>query len=181
MDGAGSKLAVLLMLGALSVGLSACGSESSSSSGSTAPRVKKEAGVTRDTELTVANESPYTMNVKLCDLSDDPCETVDLDKGDSATRTGDRPDGDIRFLKAGPAGSPDVTNLVYFQADNPTIGQPWISVDNSAGLDYSNLTKWKLGEGNTYDTNTSVAGNGFEVKRSDDTDSAVVMRLTAVR
>ncbi len=171
--------AVLLMLMVLSVGLSACGSSSSSSGakGSTSSVVKKEAGVFgKDVQLTVTNKSPYMLNIKICGAT---CEdSVDLGTGESKTATGDRVDGDIRFLKVNPGSGVccDVTNEVYFTSENPNVGEPYISV--GAFADLLKLPKWHLAEGDTRDT--TFGGNVFFMARGDDTDYKV-MTLTAAR
>jgi hypothetical protein len=166
--------AVLLALGALAVGLSACGSSSSTSATrSTSSVAKKEAGY-KDVQLTVVNKSLYRLSVKMCGAD---CETVDLGAGESKTVSSDRVDGQINVEKLNAAGSCcDVTNDVYFSSDNPDVGEPSITVGKWD--DYPNLPQWHLAEGDTRDT--TVGGNVFFMARGDDTD-VKVMTLTAAR
>jgi hypothetical protein len=187
--------AAILGVAALSAGLTACGSGSSSSDTSA---VVKEAGseVTDDIKLTVINDSPgdvrisdicATTNETRCvsDVCQDnvkancPSKTIaDLGPGariaqlglvmlDPETKGSYVPYGGGQIWQPDKPGSGasvtmigdpvDLFNLydgrgnMFARASNPTIGEPWISVD-PAGTFAGDITKWHLAEGQTQDT-----------------------------
>jgi hypothetical protein len=157
-------------MGVLSVGLSACGSDSSSdssgASGSTSSVVEKEAGVLH-VLLTVANQSGIGLNTRLCDES--TCDTGTMQNGDSKQAASGgyfQPSGYIDY----PDGS-----RVYFAAQNPAIGEPFIKVSTDL-LGNNGPGNVFLSEGET--TSVTAGGHAIGLERGGDTDYKV-MRLTA--
>ncbi len=187
MEGAASKLssrwlgarlaAVLLALGALAVGLAACGSNASTSAtGSTSSVAKKEAGY-KDVQLDVVNKNPKTVFVTLCAdtnaLGHGPCKSQgDLALGESNHLTSEVVGGSIWFRNS---------NVIEYRAKNPDIGEPSIrlwprgSTDKATDLNQQNADQFNLSERQTVETN--VGGHLFDMARADDTD-VKVMTLT---
>ncbi len=188
MEGNASKLssrrigarsgALLLALGALAVGVAACGSNSSTTATrSTAPVAKKEAGY-KDVYLTVINKNPKTLFVTACE--DDPdfyghgtCRASgDLATGDSIDLTKTAVGGSIVFRG---------DNTVEYAAKNPDVGRPsirlWLtgSSDTDTNQNQHDAPRFYLDEGQTVET--SVGGHLFDMARSNDTDYKV-MSLT---
>ncbi len=182
----GSKLAsgrirtglatVLVAIGALVVGLSACGSGSSTSAtGSTSSVVKQEAGY-KNVQLDVANKNPETLYVFMCAdtnaLGHGPCKSQGyLAKGESTHLTSEVVGGYIHFRG----------NTVEYRAKNPDVGDPSIrlwptgSTDKATNQNQQNADQFNLSEGQTVETN--VGGHLFDMARSNDTDYKV-MSLT---
>ncbi len=117
-------VALLLTVGVSLVGLSACGSSSSTNSTrSSSSVVKKEAGLLHK-DLTVINNSGHPLPVQLCDESSCPFDgEMQNDQSESAQSGGFlKPQGHIQY----PDGS-----RVFFYTDNPTIGLPFIDLETS--------------------------------------------------
>jgi hypothetical protein len=188
MEGTPSKLpgrwigarpaAVLLTLGALVVGLAACGSNASTSAtGSTSSVAKKEAGY-KDVQLTVVNKNPKTVFVTACE--DDPdfyghgtCRASgDLATGESLDLTKAAVGGSILFRG---------DNTVEYAAKNPDVGKPsirlWLTASSETDTNQNqhDADRFYLSEGQTVETN--VGGHLFDMARGDDTDFKV-MTLT---
>jgi hypothetical protein len=121
----------LLVAGALSIGAAACGSSSSESTPS-ATVLEKEAGALGDgTRLTVLNkDAPGTrdapgITVQICAVDVSCKEPQKLGVGDSVGAANDTSstadvNGSIRYADG---------YEVKFEADNPDVGPPWISVN----------------------------------------------------
>lgn len=158
---------LLLTILALAVGVSACGSSSSTATKrSTSRVVKKEAGLLH-VELTVFNMTEHPLDLVLCDES--VCTTYKgMENDKSATeRSGAyfKPDGHINY----PDGS-----VTYFAAQNPAFGEPFVNVSTDpVGNDGPNVHLFE-GESRTI----VVGGHHFYVDRQGDTNYKV-MRLIA--
>ena len=149
---------VLLALAAISIGVAACGSSSSSNAGNTTS-VKKEAGTyTIPVQLKVANNRSDTMKAYFDTTDTSGPFSVYLQKGESRTETG----------KNGVSGTVSFGGVsVDFSAFNPDFGRPYIRL---------NGTNYSLSEGDTLQP--SINGVTFTLHRDDDT-SVKVMQLTA--
>jgi hypothetical protein len=171
------RAAVLLVIGALAVGLSACGSASSTSATrSTSSVANKEAGY-KDVQLDVVNKNPKILFVTLCAdtnaLGHGPCKSQgDLNTGESNQLTSTAVGGSIWFRNG---------NIIEYRAKNPDIGEPsirlWVRGDSDK-VTYQNqqdADQFNLSEGQTVETN--VGGHLFDMARSNDTDYKV-MSLT---
>jgi hypothetical protein len=191
MEGTASKLssrwiaarqaAVLLIIGALSVGLSACGSDSSSdssnASGSTSAVVEKEAA-TSQVQLTVVNHASEPVNDAFCrdqafySVLDPPsqCNLNGLYPDQTDSFTANPVYGDIQWAQSG-------TGRVYFEAHNPSIGEPSITLI-SASPPNDPIEKFTLGQGETKDK--TVGSHDYSMHRADDTD-VKVMTLTMIK
>ena len=192
MDGIASRMArsigarpaaVLLAIGVLSVGLAACGSgsssDSSSANGSASPVVEKQAA-TSQVQLTVVNHSSEPVNDAFCrdqvfynaGVPDTPevCNLNGLYPGDTDSHTANPVYGDINWAQTG-------TGRVYFEAHNPGIGQPSITLI-SATSPHDPIEKFTLGAGDTQ--NKTVGSHEYSMSRADDTD-VKVMTLTLIK
>ena len=176
--------ALLLTIGALSVGLSACGSSSSTGTHrSASPKVKKEAVVLgKDVQFTVTNE-PSTggsLRVSVCDATSegssadvavrvaitwDACPEFHnyvLGEGKSAYRTHEAVAGDVRD---------GADNGFEFYAANPNVGRPYIILHKLETPTYTNDAV-SLSEGLT--VIKDLAGRRIELWRGEDTDVKVM-------
>lgn len=188
MEGTTSKLsfrriaarpaAMLLTIGVVAVGLAACGSGSSSGDkGSSSPVVQKEAA-TRKVQLTVVNHAEEAVNDAFCrdqvfySVLDTPsvCNRNGLGPGETDSSTANPVYGDIEWASTG-------TGRVYFEAHNPSIGEPSITlIDASPPNDP--IEKFNLGAGDTMEK--TVGRHVYSMHREDDTD-VVVMSITLIR
>ena len=160
-------VAVLLTIGALSLGVSACGSSSSAGSHkSTSSGVKKEAGLL-DVQLTVYNMTGNSLKVELCGAKSCTIYPA-MENGKSVTEVSGggyhKPDGQLKY----PGGS-----TVYFHSANPLVGEPFVNVSTNVVSNDPNLY---LAEGES--KTIIVGGDHFYVDREPDTDYKV-MRLIA--
>jgi hypothetical protein len=155
----------------LAVGISACGSGSSSdASKSTSSVVKKEAGAFTDpVQLKVVNNLPDWIADRdrfraYFDTTDTSGPfSVNLLKGESRTETGENGvSGEITASFGGSA-----SHTVGFSSFNPDFGQPYIRLGGET---------FHLSEGETQ--TPTVDGLPFTLHRSDDTD-VKVMQLQA--
>jgi hypothetical protein len=188
MEGTGSKLssrrvagrtaAALLTIGVLSVALSACGSGSSSNAnGSPSSVVQKEAA-TSQVQLTVVNHAEEAVNNAFCrdqvfySVLNKPelCSLSGVGPDETDSRTGNPVYGDIQWLASG-------TGRVYFEAHNPSVGQPSITLI-SATPPNDPIEKFTLGVGDTKET--TVGSHDYSMHRGDDTDF-IVMSITLTR
>lgn len=190
----GRALVALLATGILASGLAACGSGSSGTTDEASAVVKKEAGLfNKDAQLTVVNHSPKTILVTLCSRTmAEGCFSKRIDPGGSEQAQGKSlVAGEIKFYaeqfvvyEDGSTNNPAVTSVVDFYADNPEVGEPWLSVlrrsDDSMPRSSSpgDIPRWRLSEGQT--ESTDIGENGFSMSRSADTDYKV-MTLTVDR
>jgi hypothetical protein len=175
------RAAVLLTLGAVVVGLSACGSSSDSSAkGSTSTvvkkeAVKKEAGY-KDVQLEVTNKNAMTLFVTACadtnGLGHGPCHaTGNLATNESTHLTSAAVGGSIWFRD----------NIIEYRAKNPDIGEPSITLwlrggtDNDTFKNQQDAPQFNLSEGQTVEKD--VGGHLFDMARGGDTD-VKVMSLT---
>jgi hypothetical protein len=182
---------VLSTLAILAIGLSACGSSSSSSSGeSTAAVVKKEAGsLSKDVQLTVTDEVPNTDYFFVCFSTPVNCEDhiygpndgfelerpiARLKQGQSVTHTTERAQGEIAVQE----GEPSLNNYkISFEAFNPNVGQPWISVGpGGRRFDLDTAGKIELSEGESQERRITSGENPptVKVERGEDTDYKVM-------
>ncbi len=190
----GRALVASLAVGVLTIGLAACGSGSSGTTGEGSAAVKKEAGLfNKNAQLTVVNHSPKTILVTLCSRTmAEGCSSKRIDAGGSEQAQGKSiVAGEITFYaeqfviyEDGSTNNPAVSNVVDFYADNPEVGEPWLSVlsrsDDSMprSSDPGNIPRWRLSEGETQ--SADVGANRFSMSRSEDTDYKV-MTLTVDR
>jgi hypothetical protein len=189
----GGALVALLAIGILPIGLAACGSGSSSTTAEGSTAVKKEAGLfNKDVQLTVVNHSSKTIHVEFCSKLNPTCSSTNIDPGGSGNQQGSSiVAGQITFYAEQPityednsTNNPAVSNVVDFYADNPEVGEPWISVlsvDSDPiplSSDPGDIPRWRLSEGET--EGTDIGENGFSMSRSEDTDYKV-MTLTVDR
>jgi hypothetical protein len=170
--------AVLLAIGALSVGLAACGSSSSSGSssanGSASAVVEKQAGYS-DVELNLVNKSPERLYVFLCQdtngLGQGDCGNgTYLDTGESTHLTSAAVGGIIHY--------PNGKNSMEFRAKNPDIGAPsfeiWGYEGKSSSTNHATdenqqaAEYYKLDEGQTVEKD--FGSHLFDMWRSNDTD-----------
>jgi hypothetical protein len=183
-------VALLLVVGALAVGLAACGSSSSTGAHGSTSGVKKEASAfaSRDVQLTVVNktESKGSLIVSVCDPAAiggytlGPCPEFNgyvLAYGKSAYRTHE--DAVTGTVKDG-AG-----NGFIFRAENPSVGAPFIEL---WGIDHPGSKKYNLFEGTTIgclgpDNPTGCASlyvgqRKIVLYRDADTDRVKVLSIT---
>ena len=159
MNGTARKLSILLAIGALSLGVAACGSSSSSNASNSTSSVKKEAGdFTIPVQLKVTNNLADTMKAYFNTTDTSGPFTVYLHKDESRTETGKN--GVSGEITVGAANA-------EFSAFNPDFGKPYIRLGG---------TTYSLAEGDTL--HPSVNGVTFTLHRDDDTD-VKVMQLTA--
>jgi hypothetical protein len=219
MEGTASKLlsrligartaAALLTVGVLSVGLSACGSDSSSDSasaaeGSASSVVNKEAGIYRYVQLTVKNDTSPENDPDsgpwfyVCFTQPDKCGDGHGIKPDPA-RGGD---GETATAPSTVLPLDDVTGeLAYppgysywvFTAHNPAAARPTITLQRyttiqsgctplPAPCSVGDAQKWALDEPSAGQDNAQdvkIGGNSFVLTRSPDTSDDIVMTLTA--
>jgi hypothetical protein len=171
------RATVLLVIGALVVGLSACGSNSSTvAKVPTSSVAKKEAGY-KNVQLEVVNKNPKTLFVTLCAdtnaLGHGTCQSQgELAMGDSNHLTSEAVGGSIWVRN---------DNIIEYRAKNPDVGEPSIRLwlrgrsDNDTNQNQQNAEQFNLSEGQTVETN--VGGHLFDMARGDDTDLKV-MTLT---
>ena len=132
-----ARTAAVLVAGAvLLVGMSACGSDSKSttSAGSSTTVVKKEAGLAKLTNLTVVNKSGRDIVIDIC--HDGVCiGNKTLKDGESDQAAGDNINGWVKYAWGIGTGAEPFRGLtaalpgpyqVDFTAGNPDIGLPWI-------------------------------------------------------
>jgi hypothetical protein len=150
---------MLLALAAISIGVAACGSTSSTDASKSTSTVKKEAGdFTIPVQLKVTNNRADTMKAYFDTTDTSGPFTVYLHKDESRTETG----------KNGLSGEITVgAAKADFSAFNPDFGRPYIRL---GGTNYS------LSEGDTL--HPEINGVTFTLHRDDDT-SVKVMQLTA--
>lgn len=187
-------MVALLTFGVLAALLSACGSSSSTGSGdSTAAVIKKEAGLTsKDVKLTVINEYPETERFLVCFSTPANCENLyhgphdtfapdqpvaELRQGQSISHQSARPQGEL-YVQEG--GASTDTFHVSFEAFNPSVGEPWISVGGSGRnfeADQAGLIRLSEGEAQERQIGSEPDSPTVEVERQADTDYKV-MTLT---
>jgi len=213
MNGKARNLFALLAVGALSLGVAACGSGSSSDANNSTSAVEKQAGseVTADIRLTVINDSPDEVGIgDVCAETDESrcvsdacgtntkanCQAKTIASLSDGARIGPlgfvflNPNKDGKYVDFGgrqiwqpnkPGSGASVTAIgdpvdlfrlsvggrdeVVSRSTNPTVGEPWISVDPSGTL-FGDITKWHLAEGQTQDT--TVNGTVFFLHRDSD-------------
>jgi hypothetical protein len=191
----GGALVALLAIGILTIGLAACGSGSSSTTDEGSAVVKKEAGLfNKDVQLTVVNHSSKTILVTLCSkLITGVCSDTKIDAGGSQYAHGrSLVSGKIILYAKQPVTYEDgstnnaaISNEVDFYAENPEVGEPWLSVLSHdadpipLSSDPGDIPRWRLSEGQT--EGTDIGQNGFSMSRSEDTDNFKVMTLTVDR
>jgi hypothetical protein len=166
----------------LSVGLVACGSGSSSDGeGSTTAVVKKEAGLSSDPRVEVANQTPDDLEVTMCkdielSLNDsDNCPVGGyLSPGESFNLT-------LPHQVVGRIGFRTTQDFagVDYRALSPYVGLPGFDLWKS-GTDkrYENPQEFRLSVGETQKADIGV--HTYAMSRADDTDYKV-MKLTVLR
>jgi hypothetical protein len=129
---AARPVALLLVVALVSGGLSACGSSSSTSTKESSQVVKKQAGLTKDVELTVFNKSTGSVNVWVCDPTGGCPEFkgYSLVPGKTAYRTASTVTGEVAYH---PPSRPNWTYFFRFRAENPTVGRPFIRLEPQHG------------------------------------------------
>ncbi len=174
-----SWAAPLLAVEVALLGLTACGSASSTSKvKSKSPVVEKKAGAfTKDVQLEVVNDRADggSIDVSLCisqaapEVQGDCPFNGSLDKGKSASLTSDTVGGSVHFEIRRYGGG-----TVEFRAVNPSVGEPYFALwENSVHIQ---VQKHELVEGEI--VQAQVGGMPVQVERRGDTD-VKVMRLIA--
>jgi hypothetical protein len=165
------QVAWLLTIGVLSIGLSACGSSSSSGThGSTSSAVKKKAGAfSKDVQVTVHNE-PSTggsLFMSVCqagsDIATPTCGSTVVADGAEVHLTHEAVAG---LVKDG-AG-----NGFYYYAFNPSVGEPYFKLWKIGDLE-SSAEKIALSEGQT--VTKYLGGRKIDLLRDTDTDVKVMV------
>jgi hypothetical protein len=167
--------AALVVAAALSIGATACGSDSSSESTGSAAVVEKEAGLfTKGARVTVVNKDSAGIKVTMC--GDGGCKAaVELKAvGDWDVMSGEDVSGSVRYADG---------YTVDFTAGNPDVGAPWIKLTAPpAGNGMCcETTTFRLFEGERLYTSgpTSPGGYPFVADRTADSSDYKEMTLNA--
>ena len=180
--------AALFVVAALSVGLSACGSNSSpGAKGPTSSVAKKAGGVgTAPVQLTVISQtSQVDMHATICEnyrLVGEVCPSsasAFLNNGNSVQLNGDHLGGSI--------GQEDYIRInasvprIYYKVFNPTLGEPYFELSKDQGFRESETFHLSQGEATAVTVTTdgiqpgrSASLYNFELKRASDTDYKVM-------
>jgi hypothetical protein len=166
--------AALVVAGALSIGATACGSDSSSDSTGSASVVEKEAGLfTKGVRLKVINKDPGGTRVTMC--GDGGCKPAqDLNAvDDSDVFSGEDVSGSVRYADG---------YTVDFTAGNPDVGAPWIKLTPPPPADGETVTFRLFENERRYTSGTdSPGGYPFVAERTADSSDYKELTLSAYR
>jgi hypothetical protein len=178
--GAGRSVSALLAVGALAVGLTACGSDSSSDSsnakGSTSTVVKKHAGLYRDVQLEVLNSSPKQVSVSLCTDYIDANHRANCPAGGHL-----EPSDSAHFTSGEVSGALYSAGHIAFRVVNPAGARPYFDIFPTGDTYSTDVGTYRFSVGDdpvVKDFNHSVV---IRMERFEDTENAIVMKMTVLK